>query len=316
MNWLKPALMAVLLRSVRSNSRHGVEMNVAVIGPGAVGILYAARMANAGIAVTLVDHNPSRIERLNASGLTVEAPSGTQTCNVTVSDTVPSDTGLVLICVKAHSTASLKLPKNVPVLTIQNGLNNVDTIVDMVGNLNVLAGVTSEAVTLLDEGRVRHVADGVTTFGSWTECSFEPVEKVLTEVGFACAVTDAPGQTIWEKAAVNAGINPLTALLNVPNGQLLKVRESRELLRDLVVEAAKVASIEGYRFTHSLVEAAEETCAQTAENISSMLQDIRSQRKTEIDAISGEIVRRADAAALPVPRTRVILQLIRGLESR
>jgi 2-dehydropantoate 2-reductase len=291
-------------------------MKIAVIGPGAVGILYAARLANAGSDVTLVDHSPSRIERLNASGITVEAASGTQTSKVAVSDTVPPDSELVLICVKAHSTTSLHLPKNVPVLTIQNGLNNVETIVDMVGNMNVLAGVTSEAVTLLDEGHIRHVAHGTTTFGTWTECSSDPVENALTEAGFACAVTDAPGQTIWEKTAVNAGINPLTALLNVPNGQLLEVRESRELLRDLVVEAAKVASIEGYRFSHSLVEVAEDTCAQTAENISSMLQDVRAQRKTEIDAISGEIVRRADAAALPVPRTRVILQLIRGLESR
>jgi len=291
-------------------------MNVSVIGPGAIGILYATRLVDGGSTVTLVDHNPARIDRLNASGLTVETPSGTRTSKVPLSDSVPSDSDFVLICVKAQSTASLKLPKNTPVLTIQNGLNNVESIADMVGNPNVLAGVTTEAVTKVDEGSVRHVSDGVTTFGTWTECSSDAAETALTEAGFDCSITDAPGQTIWEKTAINAGINPLTAILNVPNGKLIEVRESRELLRDLVVEAAKVASVEGYRFSRSLVEAAEETCAQTADNISSMLQDVRAQRTTEIDAISGEIVRRAEAAALPVPRTRVILQLIRGLESR
>lgn len=291
-------------------------MNVAIIGPGAIGILYASRLAGRGDSVTLVDHNPDRIARLTQSGFTVEAPSGTRTCSITVSNAVPSGTDLAIVCVKAHSTKSLKFPKNTTVLTIQNGLNNVETIAGMVGNSNVLAGVTTEAVTLLGEGHIRHVSDGTTTFGAWTECSSESAEAALTAAGFTCVITDMPGQTIWEKTAINAGINPLTAILNVPNGKLIEMRESRQLLRDLVVEAAKVASIEGYRFSRSLVEAAEETCEQTAENISSMLQDVRARRMTEIDAISGEIIRRAEAAALPVPRTRVILQLIRSLESR
>ncbi len=291
-------------------------MNVAVIGPGAIGILYASYLSEDGNDVTLVDHDASRAARLNASGLTIEDVSGSRNCPITCSKSVPANADFVLVCVKAHSTTDLNLPKNTPVLTIQNGLNNVETIAKMVGNSNVLAGVTTEAVTLVDEGHIRHVAAGTTTFGTWTECPCDRAESALKSAGFDCAITDSPGQTIWEKTAINAGINPLTALLNVPNGKLLEVRETRELLRDLVVEAVKVASIEGYRFSRSLVEAAEETCEQTADNISSMLQDIRANRKTEIDAISGEIVRRAEAAALPVPRTRVIYQLIRGLESR
>ena len=291
-------------------------MNVAIIGPGAIGILYASRLVDRVDTLTLVDHNPDRIARLNKSGFTVDSPDGTRACKITVSNNIPADAKLAIVCVKAQSTKNLKLPKNTTVLTIQNGLNNVETISDMVGHSNVLAGVTTEAVTMLEEGHIRHVSDGITTFGAWTECPSETAESALTAAGFTCAITDMPGQTIWEKTAINAGINPLTAILNVPNGKLLEKRESRELLRDLVVEAAKVASIEGYRFSRSLVEAAEETCEQTAENISSMLQDVRAGRMTEIDAISGEIIRRAEAAALPVPRTRVILQLIRSLESR
>ena len=88
------------------------------------------------------------------------------------------------------------------------------------------------------------------------------------------------------------------------------------LMRDLVVEAAKVALTEGYRFDQSLVELTEEICRSTASNISSMLQDIRAGRRTEIDMISGEIARRADLASLPTPRTRVITQLVRALETR
>ncbi|MCC6152642.1 MAG: hypothetical protein IT367_02730 [Candidatus Hydrogenedentes bacterium] len=87
-------------------------------------------------------------------------------------------------------------------------------------------------------------------------------------------------------------------------------------MRDLVVEAVKVAATEGYRFENSVVEVAEKTCTDTAENISSMLQDVRAGRTTEIDALSGEIVRRAQLSALPTPRTRVVWQLIKGIERR
>ena len=86
--------------------------------------------------------------------------------------------------------------------------------------------------------------------------------------------------------------------------------------KDRVVEAAKVASTEGYRYEYSLVEKAEEMCKQTGDNISSMLQDVRAGKSTEIDAISGEILRRAELASLNIPRTRVIWQLVKGLEQR
>jgi 2-dehydropantoate 2-reductase len=157
---------------------------------------------------------------------------------------------------------------------------------------------------------------GKTLFGSWTSCETGPVLEIFQQAGIDAEVTEAPGQMIWEKTSVNAGINPLTAILNVPNGRLLGMNDIRQLMRDLVVEAAKVAATEGYRFDRSLVELTEEICLNTAENVSSMLQDIRAGRRTEIEAISGEILRRAQIASLPTPRTRVVYQLVRGLESR
>jgi 2-dehydropantoate 2-reductase len=180
----------------------------------------------------------------------------------------------------------------------------------------MLAGVTSEASTLIGEGHVKHVAHGITKFGAWTSCSTAKALQALTKAGFRTELTESPGQVIWEKVAINCGINPVTALIDAPNGQLLRIPEIRQLMRDLVVEAVKVAATEGYRFLNSVVEIAEQTCAQTAENISSMLQDVRARKRTEIDQISGEIVRRGLEAALPTPRTRVVWQLVKGLEKR
>jgi len=138
----------------------------------------------------------------------------------------------------------------------------------------------------------------------------------MRSAGFTTETTETPGQALWRKVIVNAAINPLTALVNVPNGRLLEVQELRALLRSLVVEAVKVAATEGYRFETSLVEYTEDVCRQTATNISSMLQDVRAGRQTEIEAITGEILRRADMASLPCPRSRVVYQLIKGMERK
>jgi len=289
-------------------------MKIAIIGPGAMGILFATKCGLAGHHTTLVDHNIQRAKRLSKSGLKLTSGEETITVKPNISTSVPVKQDLIIVLTKSYSTHTLKLPNTIPVLTLQNGLGNIEALCKLVGSSSIIAGTTSEASTLLEEGCIRHAASGITTIGSWTSCSTAIAEEALQQAGFEVQTTASPGQMLWEKTVINAGINPLTALLNVPNGDLLKKREIRQLLRDLVVEAARVASTEGYRFEYSLVDKTEEVCTNTASNISSMLQDVRAKHKTEIDAISGEILRRCEAAALTAPRTRVIYQLIKGME--
>ena len=289
-------------------------MRVAVIGPGAIGCLFACRLENAGIHVTLVDYREDRAARLSNTGIIVSSSSGEIKAKPTVVSHVPEDVDLFVIATKSYNINDLSIPKGIPVLVLQNGLGNTETICSKVGTSNVLAGSTSEAAVLLEEGRVSHTATGRTVLGPWTSCEWASAQRALERAGFSVEYTRAPGQAVWEKAAINAGINPLTALLNVPNGRLIEIPEVRQLMRDLVVEAVKVATTEGYRFPYSLVEKAEEVCKQTAQNTSSMLQDLRRGRQTEIDAISGEIIRRGQLAHLPTPRTHVVWQLVKGLE--
>lgn len=291
-------------------------MKATVIGPGALGCLFAARLTSAGITTTLVDHNRDRAARLGRLGLGIESDGVVRVVYPSVATEVPPRQDIVIILVKSYSTHMLKLPAGVPVLTLQSGLGNVETLCEMVGASNVLGGATNETSVLLGEGRVRHTSSGKTAIGAWTVCPVAPAAEALSAAGFAIEMTDAPGQAIWEQAAVDAGISPVSALLNVPNGKLLELREARELIRDLVVEAAKVAATEGYRFSRSLVERAEAACRASADHYSSMLQDVQAGKRTEIEMLSGEILRRGQAALLPTPRTRVIYQLIRGLEER
>lgn len=291
-------------------------MKVAVVGPGALGCLFAARLIQGGIKTHLVDYDPKRAERLSKNGITVVHQGESNVFHPSISVKVPAGQDLVLVLTKSQATSGLKLPPEVPVLTLQNGLGNVEALCSLVGSARVLAGTTAEAANLLGEGHTLHVAPGLTRLGAWTSCATTTARDALAAAGFEVEITDSPGQLLWEKLAISAAINPLTAILNVSNGQLLHNKETRQLMRDLVVEAVKVAATEGYRFEQSLVEIAESICEATSENISSMLQDIRAGKRTEIEAISGEVLRRAQIASLPTPRTRVIYQLVRGLERR
>ncbi|MBI5091065.1 MAG: 2-dehydropantoate 2-reductase [Candidatus Hydrogenedentes bacterium] len=291
-------------------------MKVSIVGPGAMGCLFAARLEKAGINVTLVDYRSDRAGRLRSAGITVETSGEIINAKPEIALRVPERQDLVITLTKGYSLRDLRLPPDVIVLTLQNGLGNVEALCSVIGSARVLAGVTTEASTLLSEGHVRHVAGGVTRIGSWTSASPKNALAVLAKAGFEVESTDSPGQMIWEKAAINAGINPLTAILGVPNGKLLQLSEARQIMRDLVVEAVKVAATEGYRFNYSMVEKVEEVCRETGENISSMLQDIRAGRMTESDALSGEILRRGQLANLPTPRTRMVWQLIKSLEQR
>lgn len=291
-------------------------MKVAVVGPGALGCLFAARLAQSGVKTHLIDYDSKRADRLSRTGIVVESNGDRMSATPQIATKIPPGQDFILVLTKSHSTGDLHLPPETPVLTIQNGLGNVETLCALIGSARVLAGTTTEAATLLGEGHTHHIAAGVTKVGAWTSCNPKVVQDTLREAGFSVELTESPGQLLWEKLAVSAGINPLTAILNVPNGQLLANKDTRQLMRDLVVEAVKVAATEGYRFEHSLVEVAESMCEATSENISSMLQDIRAGKRTEIEAISGEVLRRAQLASLPTPRTRVIYQLVRGLERR
>ena len=291
-------------------------MKVTVIGPGALGCLLAGRMARAGAETTLVDHRSARATELQKNGVTVESNGDTFTVHPKVASRVPSGQDCLFLAVKSAQVANLEIPGNVPTVTFQCGLGVVETVCSITGSANVIAGIISESALLLSPGHVKQLHSGPTSIGAWTTCPTESAASVLSRAGFAVDVTEAPGQAVWESVAIAAGIQPLTALLGVSNGKLIELPEARQLLRDLVVEAAKVASTEGYQFAYSLVEKAEEACMAAPNAISPMLQDVRAGRPTEIGAISGEILRRAQLAALPTPRTRVVWQLIRGLERR
>jgi len=291
-------------------------MKIGVLGPGALGCLFAAKLSRTEHETVLLDHRPERAQVLGKLGLTVEEGNRIGLARPKVSCDIDQGFDLIIVLVKAHATALLNLPSNTTVLTLQNGLNNAETLAEKIGAENLLSGTTSLAVTHKDTGHIRYVAPGLTRLGPWTTCKHDATITALQEAGFECEYTPNPAAVIWQKAIVNAAINPLTALLNVPNGQLPTNANARDMLHALVLEAAAVSKAEGHPCAENPVQYTESVCAATAENISSMLQDIRNGKKTEIDALSGEIARRAEKHGIPAPNTHAVWRLVRALESR
>jgi len=142
----------------------------------------------------------------------------------------------------------------------------------------------------------------------------DKLERLCEEIGHTgwdCKLSDDIETLLWEKLVVNVGINPLTALFDVPNGQLLKDAALRSIMHGLINEAHPVVIEHGVKLSlNELIEIVERVCDKTASNISSMLQDVRRKKRTEIEYISGAIVAEARKFESPSPLNQLVMSLL------
>lgn len=299
-------------------------MNFLVVGPGAMGCLFAARLKKAGNDVTLLDYRKERAEFINVNGVVVEGISGEyRTQMPAVTGKAPSMPHVVLICVKANQTReaakNLKswLGPEVYVLTLQNGLGNVEILQEILGKDRVLGGVTAEGGTLLGPGHVRHAGQGETVMGpSGSQQGLtSDIVSTFNAAGFKTRSTDNVSDLIWGKLLINVGINSLTAITRLKNGRLPEVGGTRMVMEEAVREAAAVARAKGITLPYpDPMERVLEVCRATAENIASMLQDVLNERMTEVAFINGAIVREGKVLGISTPVNIVLTCLVQAIE--
>jgi 2-dehydropantoate 2-reductase len=224
----------------------------------------------------------------------------------------------VIVLVKAWQTErvarqlSACLADNGLVLTLQNGLGNRETLARDLGAGRVALGSTTTGATLLGPGLVKAGGEGIVSLER--NQALGPMEEALKSAGFNVQAVDDPASLIWGKLVVNAAINPLTALLRVKNGELLKRPFAREVMRALAREAASVARAENIALPfEDPIARAEDVAQKTAANTSSMLQDVLRGAPTEIDAICGAVVRTAERQGLSAPVNWTCWQLVKAL---
>lgn len=302
-------------------------MKIAVIGPGGIGCLFSGLLTEAGHDVYLVDRRPDRAALITGEGITIEKNGALRKVRVRA-HAYPADIGkveLIMLCVKTHETAgtlpsvlTLSDPKTI-VLSLQNGLGNIEAIKRVVESNCLFAGVTTHGATVIGLNHIRHTGAGATLVGSLgdNKSGAERLAGILTSAGIETQSTPDTLSMLWSKLVINAAICPVSVLADLPNGQIAENKKWCSLLCQAAEEGGKIAAAKGIKLMYDdPVKAVLEVCQNTAVNISSMLQDIRRGRKTEIEAINGAIVRAASELGIAAPTNAMLYKNVVELEKR
>lgn len=294
--------------------------SILIVGSGAMASLFAARLAESGIEVTLLGSWQAGLRALRQHGVRLVGVNGDEAHYPVIVVERPEDCmGFqnALVLVKSWQTARAArqlehcLPPYGLALTLQNGLGNREILEERLGSQRVALGVTTTGATLVEPGRVRPVGDGSVSLGAHPR--IEPLADMLQQAGFKIDIVENTEALVWGKLVINAAINPLTALLEVNNGELLNRPTSRDLLALVAREAAHIAESHGVHLPYEDPVAITESVAQkTSANTSSMLSDIQRGTPTEIDAISGAIVKVSEKNNLSAPLNRTLWQLVKA----
>ncbi len=300
-------------------------MEFLIVGPGAMGCLFAARLNNAGFNVTLLDHNSKRAEEISRQGIIVEGASGNYKESVRVTaDPADIKPDIILFCVKSGKTeeaaVSVKnnLHESTVAATLQNGLGNTEIIKKILGEDRVLSGITSEGATLLGNGRVKHAGTGSTVLGPVKGFGVRLAKTVeaFSKAGFQTSQVENVEDLIWGKLIINVGINALTAITGLKNGKLLKFEETLEIMKDAVNEAVMVSEAKNIKLPYDdPIKRVMEVCESTSDNVASMLQDVISKRPTEVDFINGAVCREGKIAGINTPVNLTLTRLIKAIHS-
>jgi 2-dehydropantoate 2-reductase len=303
-------------------------MKIAVVGAGAMGSLFGTLLAEVGNEVWLYDIWEDHIHAVNQGGLMVEYE--TKTRKVRLNATTNPDTigkcELVLVFVKstqtesAAKTAAQLVGRNGFVITLQNGMGNADTIAAYVESNRILVGTTSHGATLLGAGNIRHAGKGPTIIGNWGGADKEfkiarHTADLFTQAGIETTAVEDVRAVIWDKLLVNVGINAITALTGIKNGQILDLESTRELSYLAVEEAAAVARAQGIEIGEDPMSHVFQVAVATAPNRSSMGQDVDHRRPTEIGSINGFVVREARRMGLAAPVNQTLTALVETMEA-
>ena len=300
-------------------------MHIVIVGAGAIGTLLAALLQPQGHRVSLLVRRARTAAEIRSRGMvvlrdTVRLQLPAPAVATDIAELAPAD--LVCMCVKAYDTRAAAqavrpaVQAGTLVLTLQNGLGNSEILQAELPGAQVLAGTTSEGATLHSPGVVRHSGPGETVIGACVPAHAMRAAEVCTlfrHAGLHCTTAADVAAIVWSKVVVNCAINPLGALLAVPNGRLLELPGARQLLAETASEAAAVARACGVALLYGDPAAkAEQVCRATAANRCSMLQDLEAGRRTEIDSINGAVARRASDLGLAAGCNAMLAGLVRS----
>jgi 2-dehydropantoate 2-reductase len=300
------------------------QLDIAVLGAGAVGCFYGGMLARAGHRVTLIGR-PAHVQAIAAHGLRMQTLRFDEQVPLAASTDASSVTGadLVLFAVKSTDTEAAgeqmraHLKPGALVLCLQNGVDNAERLRAVLPRVNVAAAVVYVATEMAGSGHLRHHGRG--------ELVMEPIPsdpsrsvaiaQAFTAAGVPTTLSDNVRGALWAKLILNCAYNALSALGRRPYGELVLRPGVLEVIRDVVVECKAVAAADGVNLPDD-VDAAVRRIAETMPTQhSSTAQDLVRGKPSEIDFLNGHVVKRGEALGVPTPANRVLWTLVKLAES-
>ena len=306
-------------------------MHFLLVGPGALGCLLSSLITKGmgqNDQLTILDYNGIRARHLNSQGIVYTLGEQQEIIPVKVV-AEPGDLAfvdVVLLCVKSYDvTNSLDfctsiLTKDTLLLFLQNGISHLD-MAEHLGKTTAAFATTTEGATLLGPGYVRHAGSGSTYLGFLTPPEqhaadlLQATQAVLSAGGLQTHYTDNILARLWAKLFVNVGINALTAILDCTNGELLGLAGIDTRMQAAIEEAVLLARAKNIPIMDDPYQSARMVCSKTAQNISSMLQDMRKKRRTEIEAINGAVAALGNKLGIATPENALLCRQIKKLEA-
>lgn len=302
-----------------------------IVGAGAIGRLFGTLLSIGKQKVTFVEPQKEVISAINEQGIGILEMGGEDVYNIPFypAKAVKNAQSIqscdyILLAVKSYDTLRAMqsiahlVSANSPVITIQTGLGNIEVMEKIVPRNNIIAGYTFLAGTALGPGIVRQGGVGKTYLGELDGKKTARIEKLCTIFNSSHMQTEIVKQIvgrIWCKVLVYSAINPVSAILRVSNGRLLEKMESITLMKRLIDEGKEVAAACAIDLVyHDLYDILFETCKQTYNNLSPMLQDILNEKRTEIDNLNSALCRYGAEHGVRVPTHHTIIQIIKLLE--
>ncbi|MBI3166206.1 MAG: 2-dehydropantoate 2-reductase [Chloroflexi bacterium] len=295
--------------------------NILLVGTGALSTLFAARLSETGHRVSMLGTWTDGLQALNRNGARIADGEGRERSYRVHATNDPNEVKGIkhaIVLVKSWQTEraadQLKriLAPDGIALTLQNGLGNRERLSRDLGAGRVALGITTTGATLLGPGLVKVGGEGIISLEQ--NPALAPIEAALRSSNFNLQIVADTRSLVWGKLVINAAINPLTALLRVPNGELLNHPWARKAMSALARETAQVAEAERVSLPfEDPIQAAEEVARKTAKNLSSMFQDVRRGAPTEIDAICGAVTKRGEKHGIETPYNRSCWQLVKSI---
>ena len=302
-------------------------MKIAVIGAGAMGSIYGGHLSLHN-DVTLIDTNPKVIETVQQNGLKIEENGQENIYRpaAAISSEGMEPVDLIILFVKAlYSKAALSGNRNLIgpdtyVMTLQNGSGHEDILGEFVPQDHIIIGTTEDNGAVLGFGHIRHGGVGNTNVGMLTEDKenfLNRLKESFDSCGFNVRIHPNIQQLIWDKLFTNVSLSAVTAVLQVNIGYIAANEYAWKMTMALLHEAVETAHALGLEADEEkLAEKIKATSAGSPEGVTSICADIRAGRKTEVDTISGSVVRAAHKAGVPVPVHEFVVNTIHALEGR